>query len=136
MDISDADRIKHRQVPFNELHPETNQAQTAALFLSDVEGILRAEPTSPLLLQVSYDVLQTTLEEIEGALRELGLHLDNNLMVRVRRALYYYTEETQRANFGCPHGKSNCTKQVFAKRYAKLDHSCRDHRPEHWRRYL
>ena len=54
----------------------------------------------------------------------------------MKRALYYYTETTLRANCGCPQGTSNCTKKVFALHYQQRDHSCRDHRPEHWRRYL
>jgi hypothetical protein len=136
MDIVDADRIKHRQIPFNELHPDSNQARSAALFLADVDGVLHVAPTSPLLLEVKYDLLKTTLEEIEDALRELGLHLDNALLFRLRRAMCYYIEDTQRANWGCRHGEHNCTKKVFAKRYEVLEHGCRDHRPEHWRRYL
>jgi hypothetical protein len=136
MDIPDADRIKHRQILFDALHPDPNQARQAALFVADVPGVLRAEAHGPLLLAISYDLLMITLQEVEEALRELGLHLDNNLMMRLKRALYYYTEDTIRANCGCPRGESNCTKKVFAKRYQTLDHGCRDHRPEHWRRYL
>lgn len=136
MDVSEQERIKHREIPFQEPHPNPDQAGTAARFLADVEGILRLETSSPILLRLSYDVLQTSLREIEEALTELGLHLDNRLMLRVRRALCYYTEETLRANCGCPHGTSNCTKQVFAVRYQAIEHGCRDDRPEHWRRYL
>jgi hypothetical protein len=136
MDISDADRIKSREIPFQEIHPDPHQAGTAARFLKDADGILETDPAAPTILRVSYDVLVTTLEEIEDALTELGLHLDNRLMHRVRRALYYYTEETLRANCGCPRGERNCTKKVFAKRYELIEHGCRDERPEHWRRYL
>lgn len=136
MDISDADRIKHRQIPFSELHPAPAQVEQAALFLADVPGVLRAEPIAPRELAISYDLLMITLQDIEDALREIGLHLANTLMMRIKRALYYYTEETIRANCGCPHGESNCIQKVFAKRYQVLNHGCRDHRPEHWRRYL
>jgi len=136
MDITDVDRYKHRQIPFHTLHADTNQVHRAVAFLSDAPGILKAEPASELVLSVCYDLLQTTLEEIEEALTELGLHLDNNLMHRIARALYHYSEETFRANLGCPRGESNCTKNVFAKRYQALDHTLRDQRPEHWRRYL
>lgn len=127
---------KHREIAFRELHPDPNQAQTAALFLADVEGVIGAEPVSPLLLRVSYDLLQVTLEQVEDALKEIGLHIDDGLLFRIRRALHYYSEETQRANLGCARGESNCTQKVFAVRYRALDHGCRDHRPEHWRRYL
>lgn len=135
MDILN-DQIKHRLIPFSELHPDENQAQSAAMFLSGLKGILHVEPISSLALRVSYDVLQTTLLEIEEAIRDIGLHLDRNLMYRLKSALWHYTEETQRANCGCPRGESNCTRKVFVQRYEKRDHSCRDHRPEHWRRYL
>jgi hypothetical protein len=136
MDIPDADRIRYRQIPFTELHQVTDQAQQAARFLDDVPGILRAEPLQPRLLSVNYDLLVISFQEIEEALQEIGLHLSNNLLMRIKRALCYYTEDTIRANLGCPRGDSNCTKRVFAKRYKDLEHGCRDHRPEHWRRYL
>lgn len=136
MDISDAERIKQREIPFQDIHPNPHQARTASEFLADVEGILDTDPVSPTLLRIRYDVLQTTLREIEEALTELGLHLDSRLMSRIRRALHYYTEETLRANLGCPHCKGNCIKMVFAKRYELIEHGCRDERPEHWRRYL
>jgi len=133
---TESDRIKHRQINFRDLHPERNDARTAADFLAGVEGVLGAEPESPIVLNVSYDLLRTTLQEIEEALDELGLHLDNGLLFRVRRALYYYTEDTFRENCGCKSGESNCTKRVFARRWETLEHGCRDQRPEHWRRYL
>jgi hypothetical protein len=136
MDISTVDRIKHRLIPFSELHPDKNQARTAGLFLAEMEGVLSVEPLSAIALKVSYDVLQTTFSEIEEAIGELGLHLDRNLMYRLKSALWHYTEETLRANCGCLRGESNCTRQVFAQRFEKRDHSCRDHKPEHWRRYL
>ena len=128
--------VKHREIAFSVLHPDPNQAQTAALFLADVEGVIGADPVSPSLLRVSYDLLQITLEQVEKALREIGLHIDDGLLFRIRRALHYYSEETQRANLGCARGESNCTDKVFAVRYRALDHGCRDQRPEHWRRYL
>lgn len=136
MDIADADRIKERQIAFDPLHPDSHQASTAAKFLADVDGVLHAHPTAPLLLQVRYDLLKVTQEEIEDALRELGMHLDGALLIRLRRAMHYYMEDTQRANWGCRRGEHNCTKKIFAKRYEVLEHGCRDQRPEHWRRYL
>lgn len=136
MDTPAHDYVKHREIAFVEMHPDPDQARSAALLLADVKGVLRVNPVSPLLIQLSYDLLDISLEEIEDALREIGLHLDNSLLYRLKRSLYYYTEETQRANIGCPKGESNCTKKVFAVRYQKLNHACRDNRPEHWRRYL
>ncbi len=136
MDIPEAERIKKREIAFAEFHPDPNQAWTAAVYLADVDGILDSDATTPTLLRISYDLLQTTLQEIEDALRGIGLHLDNRLLYRVRRALYYYTEETQRANCGCRQARGDCTDKVFVTRYQQMDHGCRDQRPEHWRRYL
>lgn len=136
MELPDDQRIKHREIGFRELHPNPDQSGLAVRFLAGVEGVLASEAASDLLIRVTYDVLAVTLKEIEDALRDLGLHLDNRLLPRLKRALYYYTEETLRANCGCPHGSSNCTKKVFATRYQQIEHGCRDQRPEHWRRYL
>ncbi|NEX22111.1 hypothetical protein G3480_17670 [Thiorhodococcus mannitoliphagus] len=136
MDISDSERIKQRVIVFQEIHPNPNQAETAALFLVEVDGILNAAPVSPVVLHVHYDVIKTTLHEIEEALTELGLHLDTGLFNRLKRALHYYTEETVRANCGCDCCDVNCTDKLFAKRYELMEHGCRDERPEHWRRYL
>lgn len=136
MDISDSERIKYRAIAFQEIHPNPDQATTAARFLIEVEGILSAAPASPTLLHIEYDVLKTTLHEIEDALTELGLHLNSGLFNRLKRALHYYTEETVRANCGCDCCELNCTDKLFAKRYELMEHGCRDERPEHWRRYL
>lgn len=136
MDIDDDERIKHREIAFHRIHPNPHQARTAALFLIEVDGILSADPSSPYLLRIQYDVLKTTLLEIEETLSELGLHLDTSLFNRLRRALHHYTEETLRANSGLPADETISTRKLFARRYELIEHGCRDERPEHWRRYL
>ncbi|EGW53980.1 hypothetical protein [Candidatus Endoriftia persephonae] len=136
METGSPEFTKHREIHFVELHPDPQQAQTAALLLADVEGIDRIEPVAPSHLRISYNLLEVSLEQIEIGLTEVGLHLDNRLYFRLKRALYYYTEETQRSNMGCSRSDSKCTRRIFAERYQRQDHSCRDHRPEHWRRYL
>ena len=133
---NEEDFVRCREIHFVEFHPDSDQAGTAARFLEGVDGVRSVGRRDPRLLLVEYDLLRITLEQIESALREIGLHIDNRLIYRLKRALYYYTESTQRANLGCPKGESNCTHKVFAERYRKRDHGCRDRRPEHWRRYL
>ena len=128
--------LKHREIAFSKLHPDPNQAQTATLLFSDLEGIKHVHFVSPTFMRISYDVLHITLEQIESILTDLGFHLDNRLIYRMKRALYYYTEETQRANNGCVRGDANCTQKVFIKRYQTIKHGCRDQRPTHWRKYL
>lgn len=124
--------LKHREIIFATPHPDPNQAQSALVMLIDVEGIEQVTAISSTQLSISYDVTCVTLNIIEQALIELGYHLDNSLLSKMKRALYYYTEETLRTNLGC----NNCTRDVFINRYQKQLHGCRDERPQHWRNYL
>jgi len=128
--------LRHREIAFCELHPDPRQAESAAMALADMVGVSHVQLDSPSFLRISYNVLEVTLEQIDALLTEMGFHLDNGLVHRIKRALAYYTEETMRANIGCTRGESNCTQKIFADRYARGDHGCRDQRPEHWRRYL
>lgn len=136
MEITHDSLLKHREIAFSKLHPDPNQAQTAITLLSDLEGVAHAHFVSPTFMRISYDVMHITLEQIEYILSDLGFHLDNRLIYRMKRALYYYTEDTQRANHGCDKTDVNCTQKVFIKRYQALKHGCRDQRPTHWRKYL
>jgi hypothetical protein len=127
---------KQREIAFCTLHPDTDQAGSAAALLSQTEGILLARRLDEVTLQVHYHLLAITLAEIELLLEARGYHLDNRLVHKIRRALFHYTEETQRANLGCAKGDSNCTQKIFATTYRKRSHGCQDDRPDHWRRYL
>ena len=128
--------IKRREILFCPLHPDPRQAETACGLLRSMDGVLAAEVVTPNLLSVRYQLLEVTLAELEAHLEAQGLHLDNSLLHKLRRSLYHYTEETQRANLGCAKGEHNCTQKVFASNYRRRAHGCRDERPEHWRRYL
>lgn len=130
------DFIKHREILFDPLHPDSNQARTAAGLLEEIDGILQARALSPTSLVVRYDLGRITLEAIDQLLSDTGFHLDNSLLSKLKRSLFHYTEETLRANVGCEQGQSNCTRKVFIQRYEQLPHGCRDERPEHWRHYL
>lgn len=127
--------LKRREIAFCTLHPDPDQAGSAAAVLIEIDGIQRVEVRDRALLEVSYHLLTTSLADIESLLERHGFHLDNRLMHKIRRALYYYMEETQRANLGCHKGE-NCTQKVFVNRYRNREHGCQDDRPEHWRRYL
>ncbi|HID49168.1 MAG TPA: hypothetical protein EYP40_06085 [Chromatiales bacterium] len=128
--------VKQREILFSPLHPDPNQAQTAMLVLRDLDGIERADAPEPTRLVVRYLLPQQTLADIEELLRELGFHLDNSLLCKLKRALYYYTDETERANLGCSDGQCKTTRDVFVQQYRKRPHGCRDQRPAHWRSYL
>lgn len=127
--------IKRRELRFCHLHPDPNQARSALLLLSDASGVVEITLADELCLYITYDVRHLTLDAIESVLTRLGYHLDNRLLTRMKRALYSYSEETQRANLGVS-GNTDNTTQVFVKRYTSNYHGCRDKRPDHWRKYL
>ncbi len=135
MDIDPQEYLRHREISFVALHPEPDQCQFAHQLLSDIEGVNGVTVTGAVTITVSYDLTCITLKIIEDALMELGFHLENNLLNKMRRALIYYAEETVLANLGCDSQNNATTREVFINRYNRLRHGCRDDRPEFWRRY-
>ena len=127
--------IKQSELCFSPLHADPDQAQSALFLLSGVSGILGATQKSRYSLEIFYDLRLITLHIIEEALVELGFHLDNSLLTKLKRALFHYIEETQRANMGY-HQDINSTQEVFVNCYQQLPHGCRDDRPMYWREYL
>jgi hypothetical protein len=136
MESDDSDIIKHREIVFTELHPDPQQAHTAASVLQDIEGVVEVFVENHLHLKIRYHVLKISLEQIENALIECGFHLSSKLIYKISRALYYYTEEIQRVNNGCSDEDHNSTRKIFINRYEHRTHGCSDTRPEHWRKYL
>ena len=135
MELDLQELIKQREIGFSELHPDPNQAQSALLLLSDAQGIEKVVPFSQYSIGVEFDIRQITLRIIEESLIELGFHLDNSLMSKLRRALFYYTEETQLENLGYSHPDSKSTTEIFINRYSQLQHGCRDERPVYYHHY-
>jgi len=134
--MNEADElIKRRELRFCHLHPDPGQGRSALLLLSDAEGIIDITLADELCLYITYDVRHLTLDAIEKVLVRTGYHLDGRLLSRMKRALYHYSEETQRANLGVSE-VTDSTTQVFVSRYTSHHHGCRDKRPEHWRKYL
>ena len=125
--------IKQREIRFCPLHPDPEQARTASWAIREVDGVHHTEPLGSHLLQVRYDITYVTLEIIDRALAEMGFHLDASLMSKLRRALFYYTEETERTNLGL---SNDITTKIFIDQYQRRRHGCRDPRPRHWRHYL
>ena len=129
------DLKKRRDIHFGEPHPDPRQAHSAAVMLRDVRGVMETNPHTVTILRVVYDIRHITLRDLEGALTEVGFHLDNSLICKLRRTIWYYADDTDRANLGCEQGTSNCTRRIFVARYGERQHGCRDERPQHWRRY-
>ncbi len=135
---TDVTCIKLRELAFRGPSSPSLTADSALPLLTEVEGVQQATRLDPLRIEVTYDLRMVTLEQIEYALQEVGFHLDNSLIFRLKRALYYFTEDNQRQNMGltklsCAQG---CAIKIFASRYQRLKHGCQDVRPEHLRQYL
>lgn len=128
--------LRSRELVFCRPHWEADQAPSAALLLADSPMVSEVSVSGPNRVLIRYDLLEVTFAEIEAALQELGFHLDNSLLTRLRRAYYQYCEETRRANLKV---RSNCfghcARRIFVREYQKHEHGCRDQRPDHWRSY-
>ena len=127
--------IKRRDIVFMSPQADNNPAEAAITLLSDVDGILEMTRVHDFAIHVCYHLHRITLNDIEDALQEVGFHLDNSVLSKLKRALYYYAEETQLANMGYEHAESKSTLEIFINRYSQLPHGCRDERPIHYRRY-
>ena len=126
---------KHRTIQFCRLHEDPDQAGSAAGWLRGVAGVHAVQYLSPHALIVVYDLRRVTLQSIEHALGELGYHLDNSLLCKLKRALFHYAEETQRENLAIAQEGQATRQDVFINRYQHLTHGCRDPQPEYWREY-
>ena len=130
--------IKHREIVLRGPSDPSLQVDNALLLLADVDGMVSATKLSSTRLSISYDLRLITLEQIETAMGEVGYHLDASIMSKLKRALYYYTEDNERMNLGldkisCSNG---CAIKVFVNHYRKTEHGCRDQRPEHVKHYF
>ena len=135
MEPTFSDFIKQREIHFRSLNPNANDARDAMLLLMEIQGIDDIRALTRDCIQVRYDLRTITLEIIEAGLQEVGFQLDNNLLFKLKRALFYYTEETQLMNLGQLHDQASSTLDVFINCYHQRQHGCRDERPPHLRQY-
>jgi hypothetical protein len=135
MDPAMTELIKQREIHFRSLNPNANDAREVMRLLLDVQGIEDIRALTSNCVQVRYDLRNITLQIIEAALQEVGFHLDNSLLLKMKRSLFYYTEETQLMNLGYLHEQANPTLDMFISCYHQRQHGCRDERPPHLRHY-
>ncbi|MCI0506723.1 MAG: hypothetical protein L0Z73_11520 [Gammaproteobacteria bacterium] len=135
MESANSDLIKHREILFMSPQREKDPAAAALALLNGIDGILSVTRTHAYGIHISYQLTRITLNEIEDALQEIGFHLDNSILSKLKRALFYYAEDTQLANLGYDHAESKSTLEIFINRYNQLPHGCRDERPTHFRHY-
>lgn len=127
--------VKEREVGLRSLAGGNQAAQAAAVAIA-YDGVHSADAIDSERLRVAYDLYRTSLADVETGLSEAGFHLDNSLIAKLRRALYYYSDETLQASLMCTPDSPGCRQtKVFVKRYKERPKGCRDPRPEHWRGY-
>ena len=136
MDPATFDFIKQHEIHFQNVDPAANDAREALRLMMDVQGVVNIRALTPDCIQMRYDIRQITLQTVESALVEVGFHLHNGLLNKMKRALFYYTEETQLVNWGYQHDQASSTLDIFVSCYNQREHGCRDERPEYLRRYL
>jgi hypothetical protein len=135
MDTDITGLLKRREIRFRNLDPRANDAKEAVKLLLEVRGIEHIMAITHDCLHIHYDLRHITLHMIESALVEVGFHLDNSLLCKMKRALFHYIEETQLMNLGHNHDQANSTLDVFINCYTQRQHGCRDQRPNHLRQY-
>lgn len=135
MDTSNEELIKQREIHFMSPQADQNPAASADSLLSQIDGIITTKQLHEYCVSVTYHLGKISLNDIDDVLQEVGFHLDNSILSKLKRALYYYAEETQLANLGYDHAESKSTLEIFINRHSHLPHGCRDERPTHLRRY-
>lgn len=135
MDTAQNELIKQRDISFCVAGTDEGCADAAVKLLSGVDGIINARPLNEDCLNITYDLSKISLCIIEEALQEIGFQLDNSLLCKIRRAIYYYTEETQLVNMGHVHDDSKSTTSIFISQYELRKHGCRDQRPPYYHHY-
>lgn len=135
MENNPAGLLKRREIRFRNLDPHANDAREAMQLLLEVQGVEHIMATTQDSMHIHYDLRHITLQTIESALMEVGFHLDNSLLSKMKRALFYYIEETQLMNLGHDQNQTNSTVDVFINCYHQRQHGCRDQRPTHLRQY-
>ena len=123
------DIIKNREIHFRLSTPD--QASNARKILGDVPGIECIQTATPGCLQIRYSVEKFTLQMIESALREAGFELVDNLVIRLKRAIFSYCEDALRASIGIVE-----TSNWHTPRPATSHLPLQDPRPHDWRKFI
>jgi len=122
---------KRRELVFHPLPP--GQLVAAFELLSQLPG-LRTSHLTPLSLQIEYCIVEYSLEDIETLLSSQGFHLEETLLIRIKRNLAYYCERVQRENLGKPEPRTkNYPAHIEA--WTKRPHGDHDETPAEWRQY-
>lgn len=122
---------KRREIVFHP-YPE-GQAEQARALLSRLPA-LEARCSAPQTLEVAYCIGDHTLERLEAILEAQGFHLFNTLLIRLKRALIYYSEGVQLENMSQTEVNSK-NYQAFVTAWDQQPHGDHDDTPAEWRQY-
>jgi hypothetical protein len=132
--MMNADLKKKREILFSKFPP--GQVPEAADDLQHIEELSVEPKYEKRALDVTYDLQQHTLEELEEHLVDKGFHLDNTLMSKLTRALIHYVEETQLHNLGVPEKLIKPSAQeAYVQAWEHRPHGDHDDTPPEWREY-
>lgn len=123
---------KRREIVFHPTPP--GQVESALAFLKELPN-LQISRLDAHLIEVGYCIQEYTLESIEAALIRIGCHLEATLLIRLKRALYYYVERIQRENMALPEIHTKDYSMAHAEAWKKRLHGDHDDTPEEWRQY-
>lgn len=124
---------QHREIVFSAL--PTDQAVQAARILNRIVGVTAQAYPREHRIAVQYDVTEHCLLELETILSDIGFHLDNHILQKIKRALAHYCEEVQCDNLNIPEHNLK-SREVYVKVWEKHPHGDHDDTPEELRRYL
>ncbi len=125
---------KERTVRFSEIPP--GQVAEAAAFLGGLPGLEVALGEQPFCLDLAYDLLDYSLEDLENTLIDKGFHLDSTLLTKMMRALFYYVEETELHNLGAPERLlKKPQNEAYVQAWEQRLHGDHDDTPPEWREY-
>jgi len=123
---------KRREIEFHPTPPR--QVERALAFLGQLPR-LETRRLGERRIEIAYCVSDYTLEAIETALTEIGCHLEATLLIRLKRALYYYIEDVQRDNIEHPGIPTKNYTLPHVEAWDKRLHGDHDDTPNEWRQY-
>ena len=125
---------KERTICFSEIPP--GQVHEAMSFLGGLPGLEVRVAAQAFCLDVAYDLLDYSLEDLENILIDKGFHLDSTLLTKMMRALFYYVEETELHNLDAPERLLKKPQhEAYVQAWERRPHGDHDDTPPEWRKY-
>ena len=131
--MPNSDLNKKREILFSKFPP--GQPPEAADDLRRLEVIEAQARENNRSLDVTYDLTQHTLRELDEHLVDKGYHLDNTLLTKLHHALTNYKQDTQLHNIDAPEKRLKRSQEAYVKAWENHPHGDHDDTPPEWREY-